>query len=78
MPRFEIDVVPETVDSPEAYDEGTIPSNIYEYFEAIENGQFPFFNNTSAHISTMRNGNGETLLIAASRCGHVSIKIVID
>lgn len=51
----------------------SIPSNVYEYFQSVEEGKFPFFNNTQVHVSAMRNANGETLLIAAARLGHLEI-----
>ncbi|KAL3090157.1 hypothetical protein niasHS_006609 [Heterodera schachtii] len=61
-------------------DSVAVPSNVYEYFQSIENGRFPFFNNTHVHVSAMRNLNGETLLITASRLGHAEIvaRLVAD
>uniref|UniRef100_A0A1I8BLY7 ANK_REP_REGION domain-containing protein n=1 Tax=Meloidogyne hapla TaxID=6305 RepID=A0A1I8BLY7_MELHA len=50
-----------------------IPSNVYEYFQLVEDGKFPFFNNTQVHVSAMRNSAGETLLNAAARLGHHEI-----
>lgn len=59
---------------------GSVPSNVYEYFHAVEAGRFPFFNNTQVHVSAMRNASGETLLITAARLGHVEIveRLVAD
>nr|CAD2183327.1 unnamed protein product [Meloidogyne enterolobii] len=50
-----------------------IPSNVYEYFQLVEDGKFPFFNNTQVHVSAMKNSAGETLLNAAARLGHHEI-----
>ena len=80
----------------EATGAASIPSNVYEYFQSVEEGnkiirkfffiivfllgKFPFFNNTQVHVSAMRNENGETLLIAAARLGHLEIveRLVCD
>lgn len=58
-------------------DEGksdTVTSSAHEYFNAVEAGRIPIIPiSTAPFLSTIRNANGETLLITAARCGHSRI-----
>lgn len=46
----------------------TTSSHVYEYFTAVETGHLPTIPiSNQQFISSMRNANGETLLIAAAR-----------
>lgn len=47
-------------------DENSISSNVHQYFLLVENGSLPPTLNQQ-FISSIRNSNGETLLIAAAR-----------
>lgn len=52
----------------------TFISNVNEYFSLVQVGRIPIIPITNAHyISSMRNADGETLLIVAARLGHAKV-----
>lgn len=63
-----------TINLSTLFPDEAISPQIAAYFDEIEAGRIPAFSNLNPiAIPTLRNANGETLLIAAVRCGHVEI-----
>uniref|UniRef100_A0A914DMY8 KAP NTPase domain-containing protein n=1 Tax=Acrobeloides nanus TaxID=290746 RepID=A0A914DMY8_9BILA len=63
-----------TINLSSPFSDEAISPQIAAYFEDVEAGRMPVFANLNPiAISTLRNANAETLLIAAARCGHTEI-----